>query len=148
MAYQLATKHIQNTGIALDDLEIKTKVHAIATEETVPAWTMKEWENNVFSTYLPCGILYEDKAALKRLRGTMMMGDDNDEYCSMAFNHEALAQNETIQPDDYAKTILSVLHEGADPPITKVHSARVLSEVPFAVKEEQKSQLKTFDPDR
>lgn len=85
LKYALATAHLRTAGASnLGDFDIYNKVHTIAKEETVPSWTMHEWDKNVFSNYLPCAILFEDAEALK------YAGDDSGMYCSMSFNHEAL----------------------------------------------------------
>lgn len=145
MSYALATEHLRKTGLtSLQNLDIKNKVHAIATEETVPSWTMAEWQRNVFAGYLPCGVLYEDAKVLSLLKSE----DENGEYCHMAFTHEA-QKGRIENTQEYVSTILSVLHEGSAPPITQVHCKRIVQALPFKgiqVTAEMKKQLKTFDP--
>jgi hypothetical protein len=70
----------------LQELDIKKKVHSIATEETMPPWTMAEWNRNVFDGYLPCSILYEDANMLQKMRAD---AEDGELYCHMVFTHEA-----------------------------------------------------------
>ena len=108
---------------------------------------MQEWQKNVFDGYLPCSILYEDADALKKLKED----DKNGMYCSMAFTHESLTNEKLKNPAEYVQNILSVLHDGAAPPITELHSQRILQVSPFSgieLSESQKKQLKTFDPAR
>jgi hypothetical protein len=176
LKYGLATSHLIAAGAAgLGESDIHDKVHSIAREETVPSWTMIEWQRNVFDKYLPCAKLFEDPEALDLMK-------NSEEYSSMSFNHEALKvqdlfsfsfpfmfggggishlfllrfwpQDKIEDPSEYVKTILSVLRDGEDPPITAVHSKRILKESPFSSPAEIKgvkdllNQMKTFDPER
>lgn len=153
MAYNLATSHInilnkdKEEARQLGPLEIHNKVHAVAREETVPAWTLKEWDQNVFSGYIPCSVLYEDANVLKMLRHD---AEGAELYCSMVFTHEGLKEK-LSNPADYVDTILAVLHDGGAPPITQLHSERILSVSPFHgvdMHEDFKKRLRTFDPEK
>ena len=149
MQYALATMHLQNTSpelaSKLGKLDIKNKVLGVAMEETMPAWTMAEWQRNVFDTYLPCAVLYECPQTLSMLKED---AKDAELYCSMTFTHEAL-KGKLENPKGYVQNILAILHDGGAPPITALHSQRILEASPFqgiSLTEEQKQKLRTFDP--
>lgn len=169
-AYELVTRHLQKAGLTnIKSGEIKEKVVAGALAAAIPAWPKEAWERNVFDTYIPCSILYEDRKVLKSL---FSMGLCKEGYSPIVFAHECTSEH--IQLDcenngseirlgaecrgvttihshpraqEYVQNILSVLHEGVAPPITQVHADRILTKPCFKGMdmEKEKHRIKTFD---
>jgi hypothetical protein len=172
-AYELLTQHVNkansnaataaiSTGKAAAIIkpgEIKEKLLQGTDAAAIPGWTDREWKKYVFDTYIPSGILYEDPQALKLFH----MGECMEGYSPIVFSHECMTDRIRLSssscPDgddpgghhphthEFVHTILSVLHDGEAPPITEVHSKRILTVPCFKGMdmEKQRHKLKTFD---
>jgi hypothetical protein len=116
--YSLVTKHLMSAGFTdLRPDEIQGNVMQMAMEEALPAWGREQWDKNVFSRYLPCTVLYEDKA----LKDAFEPG----RHYAMSFTHQMPRGMTMEKAKQFADTVLAVLRGHQDPPITAIHSARI-----------------------
>ena len=93
----------------------------------------------MYSRYLPCSTLYEDPS----VTDSFVPG----KHCAFSFTHEAAKGMDMAMAKKYADNILSIIHKGGVPPITKVHADRVLSQgFPPMIPEFLKQKIPLFDP--
>lgn len=139
--YSLVTKHLVSEGITdLGPTEIKDNVTRMAMEEAMPPWDAEDWQQKVFSRYLPCATLYEDKS----LRHDFQPG----KHHAISFTHQ-LAKGMTMEKaKEFAGTVLSVLRGHQEPCITAVHAARIKDPAlyPPCMPQDKIAQIKVFDP--
>lgn len=113
--YSLVTRHMIAEGLAdLRPDEIQGNVDSMAMEEALPAWGKEQWDKNVFSRYLPCTVLHEAKGAF-----------EPGKHYAISFTRQ-MPRGMTIETAKaFADTVLAVLHNHQDPPITALHAARI-----------------------
>ena len=153
VGYGLLATHLQRAGLKNVTAEmIKGRVMQMAEADGIPEWTEATWQKNVFDRYVPCGTLYENEEALKLFCNGQCMEDG---YCPIVFMHECNKDRirlkdhgDNIHPaaKDFVKTILGVLHEGMEPPVTHLHAKRILEVPPYkGMDASTMKDVKTFD---
>jgi hypothetical protein len=116
--YELVTQHANSTGLSdIKPGEIVHMIKKVGRADAMVPWAREQWNAHVFSRYLPCTVLYEDKT----LRGTFVPG----KHYAISFTHQ-LARGMTLQKaKEIADNVLAVLHRQETPPITALHAARI-----------------------
>ena len=141
MEFMLGEMHLKEAGCKdIRTGEIKDMAMSVVKAQAPYTWAGEEWDEKVFSTQLPCKILYRNPEVTKNFQ--------QGKHCCATFTHQQARRGAmTMQTaQQYAENILNVLERGATPKITEAHNTRITTEgFPAGFPEDVKAKVPGFD---